>query len=139
MGFEWTPELSVGFPDIDNQHEELLKRFNKLQEACREGREREEVRHLFDFLDHYVLQHFTDEERIMLDSRYPDIMSHQQEHLDLITKLRKLKRQMHEYSISSSLISEISQTMFDWIVTHIQNTDVRLGLYLAEKAVESDS
>ena len=136
MNFIWTPELSVGFPEIDNQHEELLKRFNKLQEACRAGREKEEVRHLFDFLDHYVLQHFTDEERIMLDYRYPDIMEHQQEHLELITKLRKLKRQMHEYSISSSIVSEMTQTLFDWIVTHIQNTDVRLGRYLAEKSVE---
>ena len=139
MSFEWTPELSVGFPDIDNQHEELLNRFNRLQEACREDRGREEVRRLFDFLDHYVLQHFTDEERIMLDAHYPDIMLHQQEHLELITKLRKLKRQMHEYSISSSLVIEITQTLFDWVVNHIQSTDVRLGKYLAEKSVESDS
>jgi hemerythrin len=138
MNFIWTPELSVGFAEIDSQHEELLKRFNTLQEACRAGREKEEVRRLFDFLDHYVLQHFTDEERIMLDYRYPDIMEHQQEHLELITKLRKLKRQMHEYSISSSIVSEMTQTLFDWIVTHIQNTDVRLGRYLAEKSVESE-
>ena len=137
MDFEWTPQLSVGFEIIDKQHAELLKRFNRLQKACREHKSKDEVRELFDFLDHYVMEHFTDEERIMLEYRYPEIMSHQQEHLELITKLRKLKRQMHEYDISAELVVDISRTLFQWIVAHIQKSDVELGEYLAKKKVQS--
>jgi len=135
MDFSWNPELAVGYTKIDQQHEELLKRFNRLQEACRSGYDREEVRNLFDFLDNYIMEHFTDEERIMFTHRYPDIMLHQQEHLELITKLRKLKRQMHEYDISASLVEDITRTMFQWIVDHIQSTDVKLGQFLAKQAV----
>lgn len=137
MSFEWTPKLSVGFAAIDQQHEELLRRFNRLQTACRNRKGKEEVRELFNFLDHYVMEHFTDEERLMLTHHYPQIMSHQQEHLELITKLRKLKRQMHDYDISATLVIEITQTLFQWIVDHIQKTDVKLGAYLIEQKANS--
>jgi len=131
MSFEWTPKLSVGFAAIDRQHEELLRRFNRLQAACRNRKGKEEVRELFNFLDHYVMEHFTDEERLMLTHHYPNIMTHQQEHLELITKLRKLKRQMHDYDISATLVIEITQTLFQWIVDHIQNA------YLIEQKANS--
>jgi len=137
MNFSWSPELSIGFDDIDSQHKELLERFNKLQAACRNGQGKEEIRELFDFLDNYVMEHFTDEERIMYLYKYPDIMAHQQVHLELITKLRKLKRQMHEYQISSSLVVDLTQTMFEWIVDHIQREDILLGKFLAKQSVES--
>jgi len=137
MGVTWNPELTVGFEKIDKQHEELLRRFNSLQEACRGGRGKEEVRKLFDFLDNYVMEHFTEEERIMYGHGYPDIMSHQQEHLELITRLRKLKRQMHDYDISTALVEEITQTMFQWIVDHIQKSAVQLGKYLVKVGVSS--
>lgn len=139
MGFEWTPQLSVGYTEIDRQHEELLRRFNRLQNACRNRQGREEVRELFDFLDNYVMEHFTAEERIMFTSRYPQIMTHQQEHLELITKLRKLKRQMHDYEISSTLVIEITQTMFQWIVDHIQKSDVELGKFLTKQESEAEA
>jgi len=139
MGVTSNPQLTVGFKKIDEQHGELLRRFNSLQEACRDGRGKEEVRKLFNFLDNYVMEHFTEEERIMYGHSYPDIMSHQQEHLELITKLRKLKRQMHDYDISAALVEEITQTMFQWIVDHIQKSDVKLGQYLAKSCVTSTS
>ncbi|PLX99852.1 MAG: hemerythrin [Desulfuromonas sp.] len=137
MGFAWSPELSIGFEKIDQQHEELLRRFNSLQVACRSGQSKEDVRKLFNFLDNYVMEHFTDEERLMYTYRYPEIMTHQQEHLELITKLRKLKRQIHEYDISASLVEDITQTMFRWIVDHIQGADVQFGKYLAKKSVQA--
>ena len=73
--------------------------------------------------------------RGLLAAATPDSdMSHQQEHLELITKLRKLKRHMHDYEISTPLVIGSSQTMFEWIVAHIQQADVELGTFLARQA-----
>ena len=80
-----------------------------------------------------MMVHFTDEERLMLNCHYPQIMTHQQEHLELITKLRKLKRQMHDYDISAALVIDMTQILYQWIITHIRETDVRLGAYLREQ------
>jgi len=130
MSVEWTPDLAVGYDKIDQQHAELIRRFNRLEEACLAQSGRDEVLELLDFLDHYVMEHFTEEERLMLNARYPQIMDHQQEHLELITKLRKFKRQMHEFDLSPGLVAEVSRTMFQWIVDHILQTDAKLGAYL---------
>ena len=133
MRYSWKPELSVGDAVIDRQHRELLQRFNRLQTACQHEIEDYRVRELFDFLDNYVMEHFASEERVMYQHRYPEIMRHQQEHLELITKLRRLKRQLHEYQVSSPLVIDLTQTMFRWIVEHIQSADVELGRFLSEE------
>ncbi len=38
MGIQWRESLSIGNDAIDNQHKELLLRFNSLLEACQAGK-----------------------------------------------------------------------------------------------------
>ena len=57
MALQWTSDFSVGETTIDHQHMELFQRFNDLLDACRQGRGKERVSLLLDFLDQYVVFH----------------------------------------------------------------------------------
>ena len=67
----WHPSLSVGIELIDEQHKEWFDRAESLFEAGKQGRAKEYVGELLEFLDSYTKKHFADEERYMLSINYP--------------------------------------------------------------------
>jgi hemerythrin len=58
MGIEWRDSLAIGVEAIDNQHKELLLRFDRLLKACQSGQGIEELKKLQTFLEEYVRTHF---------------------------------------------------------------------------------
>ncbi|MBV5350516.1 hemerythrin domain-containing protein, partial [bacterium] len=76
MGITWREDLAVGVEQIDDQHKELLARFDLLLSACKQGKGSEEVLHLLDFLDEYVIRHFGDEEQLQKKIGFPDFTAH---------------------------------------------------------------
>jgi hemerythrin len=130
MALQWTPDLSVGYPHIDAQHQELIRRFNDLLEACRTGRGRAEVSRLCEFLDDYVVSHFSQEEELMTRRDYPDREEHFAQHRYFKEKLKDLKRTLATDGANTPLVITTNKTLLDWILRHIKQVDVRLGAYL---------
>ena len=64
MGISWREELAIGHETVDNQHRELLERFDSLLSACKAGEGKPELARLIDFLDQYVIHHFYEEEKL---------------------------------------------------------------------------
>ncbi len=65
MAIEWRDSLAIGVEAIDNQHKELLLRFDRLLNACQTGKGIEELKKLQVFLGEYVHTHFNDEEELI--------------------------------------------------------------------------
>lgn len=57
MGIVWTESLSIGIEAIDNQHKELLLRFDMLLNACQAGQGIKELKRLQGFLEDYIVTH----------------------------------------------------------------------------------
>ena len=51
MAIEWSDELLVGNPTIDQQHQEIFKHFNDFLGACKMGKGREALLEMLKFLD----------------------------------------------------------------------------------------
>ena len=66
---------------INNQHKELLLRFDRLLNACQEGWGAAELKKLQAFLEKYVQTHFNHEEALQRLHKYPDYEAHRAEHL----------------------------------------------------------
>lgn len=64
MNLNWDNNLATGIVNIDNQHKELFDRINKLLIAMKEGKGKDEVIGTLNFLEDYVIKHFTEEEEI---------------------------------------------------------------------------
>jgi hemerythrin len=136
MSISWREELAIGNQRIDEQHRELLQRFDMLLAACRRGEGRAELAKLLDFLDEYVVKHFGDEEQLQQTSGFPDFQSHQLQHLGFVKRLADLKASIRaEGEVQLDHVLTTNKLLLDWLVQHISTRDREVGRFLNEKGI----
>lgn len=133
MSFIWTPDLSTGVEEIDDQHKELFKRLNALLDACSEQKGKEEIGSYLAFLEDYVVQHFTAEETAMTRAAYPGLAAHQQEHDYFKQRIATIKKEFLDYGATIHVVLLAVRTSGDWLFSHIQKTDRSMGAFLKGK------
>ncbi len=133
MALEWTEDLATGSSDIDMQHKELFKRINALLEACRKGKGKTEVNEVVRFLDDYVVQHFSEEEKYMKKYDYARYGTHKAQHLEFIDNFSELKRQIEHEGPGVHLVVKTNHMIVQWLVNHICKVDRALGTFLKTK------
>lgn len=122
----WGPEMAVGIQAIDRQHQELIARINRLFQAILEGRGKEEAAVALDFLGGYVVRHFATEEKLMLETCYPEYAAHKKEHEDFLRDFQVLARELAAGGISSQMVVRINRQVVHWLVNHIMEVDRKL-------------
>lgn len=130
MGIVWTESLSIGIEAIDNQHKELLLRFDMLLNACQAGQGINELKRLQGFLEDYVVTHFNDEEALQRRHNYPDQEAHHAEHLYFIDRISKLKEETSQEGISTHHVIETVNLLLKWLLNHISKVDTKLGAFI---------
>lgn len=122
--------LTLGIETIDAQHAELFNRMEMLVEACVAGSGNEEVLRTVDFLNDYVVTHFTAEEDLQIQYGYPDYSAHKLQHLLFLHRLDKFKQEIAEKGVGVNILLNINQMLIDWVRNHIMEDDKRLSNYL---------
>jgi hemerythrin len=130
MGIVWRDSLAVGVEAIDNQHKELLLRFDSLLTACQGGQGIAELKKLLIFLEEYVLTHFRDEEALQRQHRYPDYEAHLAEHRYFIEQIDALKAETQKEGVSTHHVIETNSMLLKWLLNHISKVDTKLGAFL---------
>jgi hemerythrin len=133
MGIEWSSDLETGYREIDNQHREIFKRFDRLSDACSEGKGKEEVLQLLQFLEEYVREHFAAEERLQLRHAYPEYADHKSQHARFMADVAKLTAEMKAEGTTLSLVIMTNKTLAAWLMQHIKKSDTELAGYLREQ------
>lgn len=134
MALHWNEELAVGFGLIDAQHRELFTRYNSLLQACREGKGREAIEPVLNFLVEYVTGHFAEEERFMQRYAFPERDEHVRQHHELFRHVDEVRRELREHGATIGVLTSINHTLLDWLLRHVKQTDVTLGRFLAAQA-----
>jgi len=135
MALNWTDDLSTGSDDIDEQHKELFLRINAFTEACRHGKGKEEVKKVIQFLDDYVVSHFSNEEQYMQRYAYPDYLAHKSQHLDFMETFSTLKKQIVDEGPGVHLVIQTKDMVVQWLLSHIRKVDKALGSFLKTKSL----
>lgn len=130
MGIAWRESLSIGVTEIDNQHKELLSRFDQLLKACEEGKGIVELKKLMLFLDEYVVKHFSDEEAIQRLRSYPGYEAHRKEHISFVERVKHLNGEMEREGVAVHHVMETNNMLLKWLIHHISTVDVALGKFL---------
>ncbi len=130
MGIQWRESLSIGIAAIDNQHKELLLRFDRLLNACQTGQGIDELIKLQAFLDEYVHTHFNDEEALQRLHRYPAYETHRAEHLYFIEQINRLKIETQTQGVATHHVVETNNMLLKWLLNHISKVDMELGVFL---------
>jgi hemerythrin len=60
MPMLWDDSFRTNVVMVDTQHKELFRRINSLHEAMLQGKGRDEVAKLIQFLDSYTRDHFAE-------------------------------------------------------------------------------
>jgi len=125
----WDSSLEIGIEVIDNQHKELIAAVENsiLTDSAQKGYD---VFHsTMDFLESYVLQHFSDEESFQKYSNYPNYSVHKSLHEDLIQDLNEIKNQIDREGLNPKIIQAVNQFLLDWVIHHVSSADMQFGKY----------
>lgn len=133
MKLQWTRDLSVGVEEIDSQHRELFDRINNLDSAMKQGRAKEEVVRLFEFLDAYVITHFGAEEKYMTDCNYTGYALHKTKHEWFKKEFSDIRTKLDAGGTTPDVIMLSNNLLITWFSNHIRSIDMMLGSFLKTK------
>ena len=106
---------------------------NNLLDACSKGKGRENLSSLGEFLVEYVTKHFSDEEDLQKQSKYPEYTEHHKFHEWYKQKLGDAIIKLEQEGPTINSLGEINY-MVSVLVKHIRETDRKLAQWIQNGA-----
>lgn len=122
---EWNESVTVGVPEIDQHHQELVQSLNRAYDQFREGGAID-----LSFLQELVddsARHFACEEGWMKKTSYPQMAAHLKEHELFTARMLELQKNQRRDALFSV---ELLWFLCNWVTHHMRETDLELGQYL---------
>lgn len=132
--FQWKDTYSVGIKVMDNQHKRLVSLVEELFQAMQAGRGSDGAGKVLRGLVEYTKTHFRTEEDLMEAHKYPGLLAHRKEHLDLTAQALRLLESSDKGRLTVPL--ETGKFLKEWLETHILGSDKKLGGYLVRCGVK---
>ena len=132
MPFSWDKSLATGSSTIDQQHQRLFAQVAALGDAMKQGKGRQEINTILDFLGRYVVQHFDEEEKLMEETDCPAAAANKQAHTRLLSSYGELRKRFDGAGAGPALTLEIYEVLSKWLVGHIKGVDVQLRNYICQ-------
>ena len=132
MKLEWSDSLSVGVPQMDEQHRKLVEILNRFYEAVEKGERDEAIEMLLKGAEEYTVFHFQSEENFMEEIGFPELEAHRKAHQNLVNEVRMAKEK-HARG-DRKAVRGLAAFLLSWLYTHIAKTDRKYGeFYTAGK------
>lgn len=130
---KWDENLSVGYIEIDGHHKKLIsivdEVYTLLDLPINEYRVK--VGKVLKRLSDYTNYHFTEEEKIMKQHRYPELEEHSKIHSSFIKKLNEVLPLMASGDKKTAI--EMYNFLTNWIIKHIAIEDHKWSNFIHEK------
>lgn len=118
----WNENYKVGNQEIDSHHKELFHLDALLDKAISSGNP-ENINSIIKFLEHYVEEHFEEEETLMLESDYTGYSIHKAEHEAFKKNVTQLRYRFDSKFPPTHIIFQIRK-LVDNLVQHIKHIDI---------------
>lgn len=130
---KWNASLALGYPDIDQQHQELFARVSRLVSGMERG-DLAEAQELFDFLGEYVVLHFGAEELLMREAGFAGYGVHKAAHDRFVRDITDLRLLFESSGASPAVAIKAKTWLVDWLRAHIGGADQMLARHLLRRA-----
>ena len=80
---EWQSAYEIGIKTVDEQHQQLVKLINQLEQTHKGRQAESEAEQVLVELVNYVRFHFAEEEELMASNNYAETDRHAQLHLNV--------------------------------------------------------
>jgi len=127
----WEDAFNTGNKDIDTQHHKLISYINDLHASLKTNKSPEELNDVLNGLTQYTVYHFGLEEKLMIESGYPNFEQHKREHQIFIERLEKLSYDLN--SKNARILFRLLTFLKVWFSGHIMNPDKKFVEYLKSK------
>ncbi len=129
---QWNAGFEVGYGMIDTQHRQLVDILNIVMDGLKKPTADIATQTALKRLIDYTRSHFSAEDNLMVEHKYPDIAAHRKQHSDLIAKVDALQS---DVKAGKQLVGP-KTVMFlqNWLVDHILKSDKKLAAFLVAKS-----
>lgn len=117
--------------EIEQQHQQLVRLFKKLNDAVENRVSRQEIYQIIDEVIAYTRLHFEAEELLMVQSGYPEIETHKEKHRQLISEALHLKEKL-DYVGDEMFTDWFNHWPFARVLAHIQYADKQIKDYIVQ-------
>jgi hemerythrin-like metal-binding protein len=120
---EWRDEFSVGLPEVDHEHRELIAMINRLHLESAGGADIARVAAALGEIHARISAHFALEEKCMTSLGYEGYPEHKADHEKLLDDIRDI---MDDVSMTGRFDHEVLGTRLSrWFVGHFSTLDAR--------------
>lgn len=129
--FEWKRDFETGNPVIDGQHKDIFRLLSLLSDSIKNKNTNKAIKEVVEKLTLHFVEHFRDEEALMLAKDYPLIEEHRHIHEDLFEKAVET---LEEYRTDEKVIAIPLVCLLSELITkHIQTEDKKFFDWLKTK------
>ncbi len=123
---KWTSAMSVGVPELDEDHRVLIRIINQLADAERDENHASILRQSLYSLLRYAEFHFAREEKVLAVCEFPGMTHHKGEHRAFTEHMRKLAADLDDDELPTGEIvnQELLTYLKDWLNHHILIEDM---------------
>ena len=133
---KWSANFTTDVKLIDSQHKKLIDLINELHHGVHEHVSEELLDRAIDNLITYTIFHFATEEQLAAQHGYPQAGTHRLAHNQFMDKVAQFSEFKHGHQAGRELLAnEMLNYMIDWLMNHIQGSDIKLGQFLKAQGV----
>ena len=124
----WKDDMSVGIPEIDEDHKQFIVLINDLNRSMTEGMRPEEIKNKLQLVLDDADRHFGHEEKLFREWRYPDADAHAKIHTQALKALQTIKEKFIPYGLDSGWL-DAGWMIKGILVDHILTEDMKYAEY----------
>ncbi|MGR9046465.1 MAG: bacteriohemerythrin [Gammaproteobacteria bacterium] len=117
---QWLDEYNIGNEIIDKQHRYLFDLANQMLDPYNDY---QSTHHKFLVLDHFLKEHFDEEEKLMAEYNFSEINQHKKAHKLLLAELDEISQEIVRGEMDKDKILEF---MRHWLFDHFLKMDMSL-------------
>jgi hemerythrin-like metal-binding protein len=127
----WKDEYCLGIEKVDRQHQHMFEIINKIIDRSGSSGDTDLIAETIMEMVNYAREHFTDEEVLMRQYRYPNLEAHKKEHNYFIDTTAELA--VNFMNNRNTTVDEIAEFLSIWLTNHILKTDMKYKELLLKK------
>ena len=125
---EWDDGMSVGIPEIDEDHKRFISLIDELNLAITERMRAAEINRRLLHVIEDTNQHFEREENFFRERQYPNAEGHARSHNNVRNTLKKIQDSFMPYGLEAEWL-DAALMIKQILINHILNEDMQYATY----------
>jgi len=125
---EWNEGMSVGIPEIDEDHKRFISLIDELNRSITERMKASEIKSRLQHVIEDADRHFEQEEIFFRERQYPNAEGHVRSHNNVRSTLKSIQNSFMPYGLEAEWL-DAALVIKQILISHIINEDMQYAEY----------